>query len=139
MPIRTLPIASLLSLLLSACVNEEINQKIVVSWPARGTVYVADTRTGTLLALAGSDSGRLLAQAHRSVRTPIIDMQLDAGNERLWVLGTTRLDIHEARSLDLKKSIPLDSFNAASLQLDSHGIRLYSRNGNLLGRIEGKT
>lgn len=139
MPLRTLLIAALLSLLLSGCLNEEINQKITVSWPARGTIYVADTRTGILLALAGSDSGRLLAQAHRPVRTPIIDMQLDAGNERLWVLGTTRLDIHDARSLDLKKSIPLDSFNVASLQLDSDGIRLYSRNGSLLGWIEGKT
>ena len=100
---------------------------------------MADKNTGTILSLANSDIGPLVAQSNGFSRSPILDMQLDKSSGRLWVLGTTRINVLDARSLDLKESIPLNAYNVGSLHLDTGGVRLHSSNRDLLARIEGKS
>ncbi len=130
----------LLPLLLAGCVTDDEGSKINVQWPEQRVVFVADVRIGTVLALMENDRGRLVAKTDVPLRSSVRSMFLDKAHGQLWVLGSNAIDVHDARSLVLKKHIALKMpATATSLKQDESGISLYSASGALLGRIDAHT
>ena len=130
----------LLPLLLVGCITEDENSKINLQWPEQRVVFVADEQIGTVLSLVENDSSRLVAKTDVPLRSSVRSMVLDKTLNRLWVLGPKGIDVHDARSLELKKHIALNMpATAVSLKQDKFGINLYSASGALLGRIDANT
>ena len=130
----------LLPLLLAACISEDESSLINVQWPEQRVVFVADSRAGTVSAVAHNDAGRLLAKADGSLPASVFNMVLDKEHDHLWVLGSNGIDVLDAHSLELKKHIAVNaSATPAALKQDKSGISLYSVTGALLGRIDVHT
>lgn len=125
--------------LLAGCVEVDSRYRIDVRWPEQHVVFVADTRTGTVLALAQDDPARLLARTRTPLRAAVLDLRLDKARGRLWVLGGRGIDVHDAHSLVLQKHIALRPDEAVSLRHDGAEVGLYSRRGVLLGRVDART
>ena len=127
----------LLPLLLAGCITEDESSLINVQWPEQRVVFVADARVGTVQALTQNTSGDLLAKTDASQPSSVRSMVLDKEHDRLWVLGSSGIDVLDAHSLELKKHIALNiPATAASLKRDKSGVSLYSASGALLGRID---
>jgi ligand-binding sensor domain-containing protein len=130
----------LLPLLLVGCIPEDESSLINVQWPEQRVVFVADARVGTVHAMAQNDTGRLLAKTDGALPSSVRSMVLDKDSNTLWVLGSAGIDVLDARSLDLKKHIELNTASTpGSLKQDKSGISVYSISGALQGRINAQT
>ena len=130
----------MLPLLLAGCVTEYESSLINVQWPEQRVVFVADARVGTVQALTQNTPGSLLAKSDASLPSSVRSMVLDKEHDRLWVLGSSGIDVLDAHSLELKKHIALNiPATVTSLKRNASGVSLYSVSGALLGRIDCHT
>lgn len=137
MSVKAKLLGLLLPLLLAGCIFEDESSLINVQWPEQRVVFVADARIGTVQALAQNTPGNLLAKTDTAQPTSVRSMVLDKEHNRLWVLGSSGIDVLDAHSLELKKHIALNiPVTAAALKRDKSGVSLYSASGALLARID---
>jgi hypothetical protein len=129
----------LLFSLLAACLPaDRVNpRQIVVEWPEKHLVFIADERIGSVQAFyLGAGAPVLAAQTRVFERSTVRDIKLDPARGQLWVLGADAVYVHEVRNLALQKRIPLDARDVAALHIENGGVTLLTVDGVMLGRID---
>lgn len=126
-------------LLLAACLPENRTQhrQTLVEWPEKKLLFMADERSGMVQVFyLGNGAPLRIAQSQQLARHSVRDMKIDPDREALWVLGNDTVDVHDPRTLKLRKRIALDARDVAQLQLGHGGILLLASNGELLGHVD---
>lgn len=137
-----MPLLALLFLLLAACLpaDRTTPRQIVVEWPEKHLVFIADERIGSVQAFyLGAGAPVLAAQTRVFERSTVRDIKLDPARGQLWVLGADAVYVHEVRSLALQKRIPLDARDVAALHIENGAVTLLAADGVVLGRIDTAT
>ena len=118
--------AVLCALLVAACSDGSDRvppRQTCLTWPEGDRLYVADSRQGVVRSFATADGPRAVAEGRAPGRSRVFDLALDGVRRRLWVLGPTSIDVHDAMSLALIHSYPVAGVSAAGshLRLDDFG------------------
>lgn len=132
----------LLISLLAACqpAARENPRQMIVEWPEKRLVFIADERIGSVRAFqVGAGAPVLAAQTRGFERSSVRDIKLDAARRQLWVLGADGVYVHDAQSLVLRKRIPLDARDVAGLRIENGGVALLAAGDVLLGRVDTAT
>lgn len=135
--LRVMSIVS--AMLLAACQPVELQapRQSVVEWTEQHLVFVADERSSQVRAFhLGNGAPVPQAESRSGGHARVRDMQIDASNGRLWVLGYSGVSVFDARTLVLQRFIPLEGAHLSTLRFDGERVRLFSVSGESAGEID---
>jgi hypothetical protein len=105
-------------------------RQVAALWPEGHRLYIADSRQGVVHVFATHDAPHAVGEARAPSRHAVFDLELDAAQGRLWVLGNDALYLYDPASLMLRRRYPITGITAASrLALDAEGKVQIDRKG----------
>jgi len=106
-------------------------------WAERQLLVIGDRRTGIARVFHTRAAPLLIGELRAPGRREVRDLRIDPQRNRIWVLGETGVDLHDATTWSLIRRVSAPVAGTETLRLDGTGAPLLlGEDGRALARID---